>query len=71
MRNRQLKWQAAAIAASGIVTLGALAAAVTGQEQKATAVGVMSIGQTTTSTTPGAPITAAKPGLKATKPKGF
>jgi hypothetical protein len=74
MRNRQLKWRAAAIAASGIVTLGAPAAAVTGQqEQRATAGGLMSMGQTTTeSLAPSTPATSlASPKMKAPKPKGF
>ena len=43
MQNRKIKWHAAAIAAIGVVTLGALAAAV-GQQQTASATGTMSIG---------------------------
>jgi hypothetical protein len=66
-------WKATAIAASGIVALGALAGAI-GQEHTATAmVGIMSIGQTSTaSTAPTTPATSvASPTMKATKPKGF
>jgi len=72
MQNRKLKWHAAAIAAIGVVTLGALAAAI-GQEQTATATGNMSIGGTTTSTTAATtPATvSAAPTMKATKPHGF
>ena len=72
MQNRWLKWQAAAIAASGIVTLGALAAA-TGQEPKAIAIAPMFVGGTTTSTTPAPipPIGQASPGMKAQRPRGF
>jgi hypothetical protein len=72
MQNRNLKWHAAAIAAIGFVTLGALAAAI-GQEQTATATGTMSIGGTATSTTAATtPATmSAAPTMKATKPHGF
>jgi hypothetical protein len=73
MQNQKLTWQAAAIAASGIVTLGALAAPL-GQEHTATAKsGSMSIGETTTSTTPAPipPTTLASPAMKAPRPKGF
>ena len=73
MQNQRIKWQAIAIAASGIVTLGALAAAI-GQEQTATAKsGNMNVGQTTTSTTPAMePVTSiASPTMKAPRPKGF
>ncbi len=48
---RKLKWHAAAIAAIGVVTLGALAAAV-GQQRTASATGTMSIGGTTTQRQP-------------------
>ena len=65
MQNRWLEWQAAAIAASGIVTLGVIVAA-KAQEPPAATSG-MSFGQTTTSTTP----LRASPTMKATKPKGF
>ena len=66
MQNRWLKWQAAAIAASGIVTLGAIAAA-NAQEPPA-ATPVIPLGQTaTTSTTP----MQASPTMKATRPPGF
>jgi hypothetical protein len=66
------KWQAAAIAASAIVTVGAIAAAI-GQEHTTTAASGMSIGQTMTSTTPPTtpPVTLASPMVKAPKPKGF
>lgn len=72
MQNRSLKWQAAAIAASGIVTVGTLAA-VKAQEQTAIAMAPMNTGQTTTSTTPASapPTMKAAPTMKATKPKGF
>ena len=72
MQNRKLKCHAAAIAAIGLVTLGALAAAI-GQQQTATATGKMSIGGTTTSTTAAStPATmSAAPTMKATKPNGF
>jgi hypothetical protein len=72
MQNRWLKWQAAAIAASGIVTLGALAAA-TGQEPKAIAIAPMFVGGTTTSTTPAPspPTGLAAPTMKAQRPRGF
>ncbi len=73
MLNHRLKWQAIAIAASGIVTVGALAAAI-GQEQTATAAsGIMNIGGTTTSTTPAPapPVAIAGPTMKAPRPKGF
>jgi hypothetical protein len=73
MQNRKLKWHAAAIAAVGVVTLGALATAI-GQEQTATAMtGLMSFGQTATAgpaaSTP--PTTLAAPTMKAKPPKGF
>jgi len=73
MHNKQLKCRAAAIAASGLVALGALAAAI-GQGQSATAMtGLMSLGQTATAspapTTPAT--TVASPTMKATKPNGF
>jgi len=72
MQNRKLKWHAIAIAAIGVVTLGALTAAI-GQERTATATGTMSIGGTTTSTTAATtPATMrAAPTMKATKPRGF
>ena len=72
MQNRWLKWQAAAMAASGIVTLGALAAAI-GQEPTANAISPMSVGGTTTSTTPAPtpPTGLAAPGVKAQRPRGF
>ncbi len=72
MENQTLKWRVAAIAASGIVAFGALAAAI-GQEQTTTATGTMSTGGTTTSTTPGLTLQTplAVPTMKATKPKGF
>jgi hypothetical protein len=73
MQIQRIKWQAIVIAASGIVTLGALAAAI-GQEQTATAKsGSMNVGQTTTSTTPVVQpiISIAKPTMKAPRPKGF
>jgi len=63
MHNRWLTWQAAAIAASGLVTLGAIAVA---QAEQQPASG-MSSGQTTTSTTP----LKASPSMKATRPSGF
>jgi hypothetical protein len=68
-----LKWQFAAIAASGIIILAALAAAI-GQEHTTTAWSqIMSIGATTTSTTPApTPQTnLARPAMKAQRPKGF
>ena len=65
MQNRWLKWQVAAIAASGIVTVGVVVTA-NAQEPPAGTSG-MSFGQTTTSTTS----MHASPTLKATKPKGF
>jgi hypothetical protein len=73
VQNQRIKWQALVIAASGIVTLGALAAAI-GQQQTATAVaGHMNIGGTTTSTTPPMtePTAIAHPIMKAQRPKGF
>jgi len=73
MQNQRIKWQAIVIAASGIVTLGALAAVID-QEQTATVTaGPMNIGGTTTSTTPPAvPATVtASPTLKAQRPHGF
>ena len=73
MLNQRLKWQVIAIAASGIVTVGALAAAI-GQEQTAVVEsGNMNVGGTTTSTTPPVvPATAkASPTMKAPRPKGF
>ncbi|MDT5045480.1 MAG: hypothetical protein QOG75_1333, partial [Mycobacterium sp.] len=73
MLNQRLKWQAIAIAASGIVTVGALAAAV-GQEQTATAAsGNMNIAGTTTSTTPAPapPVAIASPTMKSPGPRAF
>ncbi len=72
MESQTLKWRVAAIAASVIVALGALAAAI-GQEQTTTATGTMSFGGTTTSSTPAVTpqVTLAVPTMKATKPKGF
>ena len=72
MESQTLKWRVAAIAASGIAVLGALAAAM-GQEQTTTATGTMSTGATTTSSTPALTpqTTLATPPVKATKPKGF
>ena len=73
VQNQRIKWQAVVIAASGIVSLGALAAAI-GQEQTVTAKsGNMSVGETTTSTTPPVvPATVvARPIMKAERPRGF
>jgi hypothetical protein len=73
MQNKRIKWQAVVIAASGIVSLGALASAI-GQEQTATAKsGNMIVGQTITSTTPplGPPTAIARPIVKAQRPNGF
>jgi hypothetical protein len=61
------------IAASGIVFLAALAEAID-QEQTATArSGKMSVGETTTSTTPpvGPPTAVARPIMKAQRPRGY
>ena len=53
VQNQRIKWQAVVIAASGIVSLGALAAAI-GQEQTVTAKsGNMSVGETTPQRHPG------------------
>ena len=73
VQNQRIKWQAVVIAASGIFSLGALAAAI-GQEQTVTAKsGNMSVGETTTSTTPPVvPATVvARPIMKAERPRGF
>jgi len=73
MQNNRIKWQAVVIAASGVVPLGALAAAIS-QEQTAIAQsGDMIVGQTTTSTTPPLepPTSVARPMMKAQRPNGF
>jgi hypothetical protein len=72
MESQTLKWRVAAIAACGIVAIGALVEAI-GQEQTTTATGTMSTGATTTSSTPvlTPQTTLATPPVKAKKPKGF
>lgn len=73
VQNQRIKWQAVVIVVSGIVSLGALAAAID-QEQTATArSGNMSVGETTTSTTPpvGPPTAVARPIMKAQRPSGY
>ena len=72
--HQRVKLQLAVIAVSVIVVMGAVAAAVLGQEETApVAGGQMSIGQTATSTTaPAAMATSfASPTMKAARPKGF
>jgi hypothetical protein len=72
--HQRVKWQFAVIAASTIVSMGAVAAAVLGQEETApVAGGQMNIGQTTTSTTAPAAIATsfARPTMKAARPNGF
>lgn len=72
MRSKTFNMRVLVIAASGIVTLGALVAAI-GQGHTATASATMSIGSTTTVLTPAATpqTTVAVPAVKAVKPKGF
>jgi hypothetical protein len=73
VQNQRIKWQAGLIAASAVVSLAALAAAID-QEQTATAQsGNMSVGETTTSTTPpmGPPTAVARPIMKAQRPRGY
>ena len=72
--HQRVKLQLAVIAVSAIVVMGAVAAALLGQEEKApVAGGQMNIGQTTTSTT--APVAIAtsfaRPTMKAARPNGF
>ena len=72
--HQRVKLQLAVIAASAIVVMGAVVAAVLGQEGiSPAAAGRMSIGQTTTSTTaPAAMATSfAAPTMKAKRPSGF
>ena len=72
--QQRVKCQLAVIAASAIVVMGVVIAAVLGQEQTApAAAGQMTIGQTTTTTTaPAAMVTSfASPTMKATRPNGF
>jgi hypothetical protein len=73
MHNQQLKCRAAAIAVSGVLTLGAIAAAVSQQQTTTRMASLMSLGQTTTeSPAPTTPtVSVASPTMKATKPKGF
>ena len=72
--HQRVRLQLAVLAASAIVVVGAVAAAVLGQEETApVAGGQMNIGQTTTSTT--APVAIAtsfaRPTMKAARPNGF
>ena len=72
--HQRVKLQLAVIAVSAIVVMGAVAAAVLGQEATASvAGGRMNIGQTATSTTaPAAMATSfASPTMKAARPNGF
>jgi ribosomal protein S8E len=72
--QQRVKLQRAVMAASAIVVMGAVAAAVLGQEETApAAAGQMTIGQTATSTTaPAAMATSfASPTMKAARPNGF
>jgi hypothetical protein len=72
--QQRVKLQLAVIAASAVVVIGAVVAAVLGQEQTApVAGGQMTMGQTATSTTaPTAMATSfASPTMKATRPNGF
>jgi uracil-DNA glycosylase len=72
--HQHVKLQLAVIAASAIVVMGAVAAAVLGQEGTSpVAAGRMNVGQTTTSTTaPAAMATSfAAPTMKAARPNGF
>ena len=73
MHNQRIKWQAMVIAASGMVTLGAIAAAIGQGETVTVQSGGMNVGQTTTPTTPAiVPATSiASPTMKAPRPKGF
>ena len=72
-QHRRVKWQLAVIAASAIVSVAALLMAL-GQEREATVMGGgMSIGQTSTETTPPTTLTTlvVSPTMKAVQPKGF
>jgi hypothetical protein len=72
VQNQRLKWQAVVIAASALVALGALAAAIDQEQTAAVGSGVMNIGGTTTSTTPPVvPPPMASPTMKAPRPKGL
>jgi hypothetical protein len=64
---------AAVIAASGVVTLGALVVAISQQHEATPTASTMTTGATTSSVTPApqAPIAVASPTMKAQRPKGF
>jgi hypothetical protein len=70
---RKLNTKVTLIVASSAITAGAIAAAIVQANTVAVQSGRMSVGQTMTTTTPPEvpPVTAASPGMKATKPKGF
>jgi hypothetical protein len=60
--------------ATALVVIGVVAAVAVGQQQTGSvAMSLITMGETATTTTPpsAAPTAEAKPGLKATRPKGF
>lgn len=70
--NQRVKCQAVVIAASALVAVGALAAAIDQEQNAAVGSGIMDIGGTTTSSTPPViPPIQARPTITAPRPRGF
>jgi hypothetical protein len=74
IRHQRVKLLIAAVTASGLVAIGAVAAVAVGRQQTGTVTGSpMTIGGTATTTTPPSvpPTANASPTMKAPRPNGF